>query len=468
MVGKLDKEIIEKFEEFQEKTGKHSELYIEDVEFENISLSNEKYFTFIKGKNKYIQRYIKVNKGDYPILGSSLKNSCISAYIKPIDESDIVNQESVTFNKDNAKGSVPFFRDYPYLMDRHHIAIIPNDDLVNAKYLEKSLIRFFEQSKFGWGDNVADVSAVKKHLVPIPQDLNKFYSSYQIQEAIVEFLEYSFNEIETIKERIDKRYKIFERLKKALIPSTFIKDYVKVAFGRYAKEKGIGFNITDVEFEIKRIHAGKDNVDDLICEKRMGFTPKNNSHGDINWFSVRDLGRNKELYINNPNTSKKTTMNLIKQQVDKKNTGKSEKLIPIKKDDILISFKLTVGVVKIYNSEKPAYCNEAIDILTVNDNIYSKYVAYNCMLEYPKYGTKTNNGVTLNDDDKKKIKIFIPKPLENYTSYKIQKIIADFIEDIENELQVEFDKMDKAYRALKRLHTAYLARTFTLIDWGEK
>ena len=250
MIGKLDKEIIEKFKEFQEKTGKHSELYIEDVEFENIALSNEKYFIFIKGKNKYIQRYIQANKGEYPILGSSLKNSCISAYIKPIDESDIINKKSVTFNKDNAKGSVPFFRDYPYLMDRHHIAIIPNDKLVNTRYLEKALIHFFEKSAFGWGDNVADVTAVQKHLVPIPKDLNKFYSSYQIQEAIVEFLEYSFENIKRIRQRIDERYSIFERLKKALIPSTFKKDYVKVAFGRYAKEKGIGFSITDVEFEI--------------------------------------------------------------------------------------------------------------------------------------------------------------------------------------------------------------------------
>jgi len=468
MVGKLDKEIIEKFKEFQEKTGKHSELYIEDVKFENISLSNEEYFTFVKGKNKYIQRYIKVNKGDYPILGSSLKNSCISAYIKPIDESDIVNQKSVTFNKDNAKGSVPFFRDYPYLMDRHHIAIIPDSKLVDAKYLEKSLIRFFEQSKFGWGDNVADVSAVEKYFIPIPKDLDeRFNTSFKIQEAIVDFLEYSFNEIEVIRERIDKRYAIFERLEKALIPSTFIKDYVKVAFARYAKEKSIGFNIADVEFEIKRIYSDKKNDNDVICQKRMGFTPKTSSNGDINWFSVRDLGEVGGLYINNPNSRKKTTISLIKQSVDKNNTGKSEKLISIKKNDILISFKLTVGVVKIYNDNEPLYCNEAIDILTVDAKVTdSRYVAYNCILEYPNYGTKTNNGITLNDDDKKNIKIFIPKDLENYNSLEIQKIIADFIEYTENRLQKEFDRMDMGYHNLKRLHKTYLGRTFSLIDWG--
>jgi len=201
----------------------------------------------------------------------------------------------------------------------------------------------------------------------------------------------------------------------------------------------------------------------------MGFTPKTSSMGNINWFSVKDLGEIKGLYINNPNSRKKTTMELIKQSIDKRNTGKSEKLISIKKNDILISFKLTVGVVKIYNSDEPLYCNEAIDILTVDEKVTdSRYIAYNCILEYPNYGTKTNNGVTLNDDDKKNIKIFIPKDLENYSSLEIQKIIADFIEYTENRLQKEFDRMDKGYDNLRLLHKTYLARTFSLINWGAK
>ena len=90
------------------------------------------------------------------------------------------------------------------------------------------------------------------------------------------------------------------------------------------------------------------------------------------------------------------------------------------------------------------------------------------MLEYPKYGEYQTMGLNLNDDHKKKIKIFIPKDLENYTSLEIQKIIADFIEATQNRIQKEFDKMDVGYDALKRLRKAYLARTFTLIDWEAK
>ena len=481
----LDREVREKFKEFQEKSGKYGDLDIDDVRFEKVQLSNSKYFEINPKKSEIDEVLLEKN-----IDVSFVPLANINPFIGEIEKFEVRKildvKKGYTYFKEN---DVIFTKVTPS-MENGNFAIAKN--LINGigfgsseyhifrcKNVHNKLLWFLFRADFfrnrakktmkgSGGLKRVPLEFFDTQYIPIPKDLNKKYTSYVIQEVIVEFLEYSFDEQAKIKQTIDKRYDIFTRLREALIPSTFHRDYVKVRFTKYAKEKDIGFNITDVEFEIKRIHADKDNLGDLICEKRMGFTPETDNNGDINWFSVRDLGNNKKLYINNPNTSKKTTMNLIKQQVDKKNTGKSEKLIPIKKNDILISFKLTVGVVKIYNSAKPAYCNEAIDILTMSDNIYSKYVAYNCMLEYPKYGTKTNNGVTLNDDDKKKIKIFIPKPLENYTSYEIQKIIANFIEDIDNELQVEFDKMDKAYKALKRLHTAYLARTFTLIDWGEK
>ena len=442
MIGKLDKEIIEKFKEFQEKTGKHSELYIEDVEFENISLSNKKYFTFIKGKNKYIQRYIQANKGDYPILGSSLKNSCISAYIKPIDESDIINKKSVTFNKDNAKGSVPFFRDYPYLMDRHHIAIIPNDKLIDAKYLEKTLIHFFEKSAFGWGDNVADVTAVQKHLVPIPKDLNKFYSSYQIQEAIVEFLEYSFENIKRIRQRIDERYSIFERLKKALIPSTFKKDYVKVAFCRYTKEKGIGFNITDVEFY-------ENKIGEFI-----------NSKGGSNAYNKTYINNNKGAYP--LYTGAKDIVAFVKE-IDKSDIITAESVSYNKDND--------AGSRAFYHKE-PYIIGGHHYSLTIKkeyqNEILTKYFYY-CMENifsrnkfYQSKKPVANIGLI------KEFFIFIPKDLKDYTSLEIQEIIADFIEYTEKRLQKEFDRMDTAYHNLDRLYNTYLGRTFRLIDWGGK
>lgn len=470
MIGKLDKEIIEKFIEFQEKTGKHRELYIEDVEFEEQALkyvANFPAMTRISGGiDKTIADYESLpddEKKNYkPLISGTVENNQISGYvhIDKLSENSLSKENVISWTRINSE--IFFIQENP---------VCTNDDSFIMEVKESYIVRYVQLAsmvsmkykQFNWG-NKAGKTKVKEVQIPIPKDLNKFYSSYQIQEAIVEFLEYSFDNIEQIRQRIDERYSIFERLKKALIPSTFIKDYVKVAFGRYAKEKGIEFSITDVEFEIKRIHSDTKDDPNVICKKRMGFTPKTSSSGDINWFRVEDLNDIKRLYINNPNTIKKTTM----KNVIAKNGEKSSKNTPIQKGDILVSFLATPGIVKIYNSDEVAYCNQAIDILTPNKSVDRRYLAYNCMLEYPKYGKKQTMGVNLDNPEKMKIRIFIPKDLKDYTSLEIQKIIADFIEYTENRLQKEFDRMDTAYHNLDRLYNTYLGRTFRLIDWGGK
>lgn len=464
----LDKEVREKFKEFQKRTGKHEDLYIDDVRFEEkalreLHLSDKVKTVHTTTANKFIE------------IGD------IDRVTKKYDISNKIKNNLPEKGKYAPKGSILVSRvrpllggyaiidgdDYTFTSGDLNPIVLPDEIFVNYIFhiiCSPKFEAFLKRNQNTAGQKPTITDKLYDFNVPIPKDLSKIYPSYKIQKAIVEFLEDGFARIERIRANIDKRYNLVERLEKSLIPSAFMRDYIKVSFGKYAKEHGIGFGIMDVEFEIKRLHSN--NEDELICKKKMGFTPQTIAEGTINWFSVKDLGQAKELYIDKPNTLKKTTMNLIKQQVDKNNTGKSEKLISIKKGDILISFKLTVGVVKIYNSDELAYCNEAIDILTLNNGYDNRYIAYNCILEYPKYGTKTNNGVTLNDEDKKQIKMYIPKPLNNYTSLEIQKIIADFIEIKQKKIQRHYDKLEVGYDALRRLHKTYLARTFTLIDWG--
>lgn len=470
----LDKEVRERFKEFQKRTGEYEGLEIDDVRFiDNYPFNDDKNVKLIGSKK--IASHEKLNQindiNGLPVYDASPNINTFVDENKFLNEvfevEDNLNPDISFASEGNSSAGANFIiHKDKYFINNHRI-VMKFTKKYYSKYIYYNIFKMKEKYAFKRGYIPSQKELKRLNIViPIPKDLNKIYTSFKIQEAIVAFLEDAFNEIEKMREFFDKRYALIEKLDKVLISSTFMKEYVKVSFSKYAKENDIGFDIEDIEFEIKRVHS--DNKDEVVCQKRMGFTPENSADGTINWYSVRDLGKVKGLYIQRPNTVKKTTMNLIKQAVDKNNTGKSEKLIPIIKGDILISFKLTVGVVKIYNSEKPAYCNEAIDILTVNDGCDNRYVAYNCMLEYPKYGTKTNNGVTLNDDDKKLIQIFVPKDLENYTSLEIQKIIADFIEEKQNKIQDEFDKMDKAYNLLERLHKAYLARTFTLIDWSVK
>lgn len=419
----MDKQLLKKFNQFQQKTGKYLDFELDEVEFEEISFSKTTVFTFVKGLNKYIRAYIDHNAGDVPVVGSSLENDCITSYIKPIAESDIIQKPCVSFNKDNAKGSRAFFRYYPFVMDRHHLAIIPNVKTVFVKYLYQFLDYFLQTKSYGWGENVATVDEIQNYSLPIPKSQNKAYTSLKIQEILVEFIEFYQNKTN---EKLDIIEDITTKIANAeslLLPLLFVKHpSVCKRFDAFCEGKKIDLKLEDLEFEFKKIHS--DSEDELICKKRMGFTPLRVSNGDMNWFTVSDLTKNTGFYIDEPNTKEKTTIELIKKKIPET----SDKFIPLKKGDILVSFKLTVGLVKIYNSELPAYCNEAIDILTPFDDIDSRFLAYNCILEYPKYGEKTNNGITLNDEIKKSINIKIPKATSEYTSFQLQLLLVEFIE----------------------------------------
>ncbi len=120
----------------------------------------------------------------------------------------------------------------------------------------------------------------------------------------------------------------------------------------------------------------------IVCTKNDNILNLIVKYGDIKnleFMVVENKGFLHRLYYENIVFRK-----LIKEKVDKNNNGKSEKLIPIKRNDILISFKLTVGSMKIYNSDEVAYCNEAIDILTIKKECFNKYIAFICMF-FPAY-----------------------------------------------------------------------------------
>lgn len=425
----MDIQIIDRFKLFQNDTGEFMDLNIESVLFDQLSYSNRNTFKFVKGQNKYVQTYITNNPGDIAELGSSLINECISSYVVPIDDEDVVSKICVSFNKDNAKGSRAFYRDYPFVMDRHHIAIIPDTNFVNVKYFQKCLDQFLILKKYGWGDNVATTDEISKYFLPIPKKINDTYTSLVIQEALVRFLEYYENKNKEQLEYINLALFDIGQIEELFFPLFFSSDKsISLRFDKFCKNKSINLKFKEIEFESKRILSDKDN--DLVCNKRMGFTPIRDSEGDLSWFTVRDLTANAPLFIDIPSTKEKTTIDLIKKSIQES----SSKFPPIKKGDVLVSFKLTVGTTKVYNSDIPSYCNEAIDILTPRTGINSEYLAYNCLNEYKKYGTKTNNGITLNDDHKKQIEIKVPIANDKFSSIELQNILVDFVNEYLNKL----------------------------------
>lgn len=445
----LDREVRAKFKEFQGRTGKYEDLDIDEVRFEKILLANENYFEFIKGKNKYIQRYIKVNKGEYPILGSSLKNDCIADYIKPIDKSDIVNQKCVSFNKDNAKGSVPFFRDYPFLMDRHHIAIVPNNELVDAHYLTKSLIYFFKTRNFGWGDNVADVASVQKHFVPIPKSLNDEYTSLKIQEAIVEFLEnWKVRCTDVHRERASKKKPIYETIKKILVSNTFKGDEKLVEnFNSFIKNRKYDLKFSDIEFETRPLHKVSDfpimtrvsGGTDLTIDEYMSL---NNDEKEKYFALVSATVENNQIsgYVH-------------KDRLQEKSLSRS---------NVITWTRINSDF--FFLQKKPVCTNDDSFVMDVKSNFSVKFVRFSTIATMKKkkfhWGNKAGKNVV------KELEILIPKQLKNYSSKEIQMFLVEFWEVITNEIDYQLDVCDKSIELADKIDQAFLYRTFSKIDWS--
>jgi type I restriction enzyme S subunit len=459
----MDEQIIKRFKMFQKETGKHIGFDIENVEYK-IVLIEEIITSFIKGATpKYDEEDTSViviksgqSKGGYNNFDFSKK-----AYLdinkianpKYLEKGDIlINTTGV-----GTAGRVTLFDlDGDYVSDSHITALRYNLKELNKYYLLNFFIDFgfknLESLAVGSGGQIElNMNIVKSIKIRIPKSLNATYTSIKIQEIFVEFIDYYANKNDTNLQIVNNVSNVLVQIEKVVLPLFFQNhESVSKKFDRFCEKNNINLKLSDIEFETKRIISS--NSSETICNKRMGFTPKCEADGDIHWFTVGDLSKNNSMIIDVPITKSMTTIDLITTKVG----SRSEKLPPIRKGDVLVSFKLTVGVVKIYNSELPAYCNEAIDILTPNENINSYYLAYNCKVEYPKYGERTNNGITLNDDHKKLIEINIPKDNDKFSSLEIQKIIVDFTENY-------LLKINTMKSATDKLKTIIAAHSQTII-----
>ena len=439
----MDEQIIKRFKTFQRETKRYLDLEIEILDFDNVCLTDNEKIFFNPPKSELFNKLIQSDSLVSFIPMSHIDE--INGVIAKLDEKNIKSLIVGSYRHFET-GDILFAKVTP-CMENGNCAIAENlkngvgfgssefyvfrgsKDIFN-KYLwfflrqetlrEKAKLTFTGQG----GLKRVPKSFFETTYIQIPKSLNEKYTSIKIQEILVEFIEHYSKRNDSNLQIVNNVSNVLVQIEKAVLP-LFFQNHQSVAkkFDKYCIKNNINLKLSDIEFETKRIISP--NSSETICNKRMGFTPKCEADGDINWFTVGDLSKNNSVTIDIPETKSMTNIDLIRSKVGEK----SEKLPPIKKGDVLVSFKLTVGVVKIYNSELPAYCNEAIDILTPNENINSYYLAYNCKVEYPKYGERTNNGITLNDDHKKLIEINIPKDNDKFSSLEIQKIIVDFTEN---------------------------------------
>jgi len=448
---------INQFNEFKEKTGKYEDLNIEDITFQEKKLNKISSITmgqspdgsslntesnglpFYQGKTEFTDIYIgKPTKWTTKSKKTANKDDILISMRAPAGAVNI-STEHISIGRGLAA-----------------IKVIPNIDMFYLFMYLKSIEAKINIEKDSGGfyssmtkDELYDFD------IYIPNDIDDEYTSFKVQQVFVEFLKYQKERTEIFRKKMISIQEKVYKTDKAVLSKIFeMKDsFIIQQFNKWAQLKSYEINGNDIQFDIKRIIA--DNPEETICKKRMGFTPTREPEGDINWFTVADLNAVDGIYINEPDTKEKTTIDLVKQTVDKNNTGKSEKLIPIQKGDILVSFLLTIGITKIYNSNKPAYCNQAIDIISPKDGYDSEYIAYNCILEYPKFGEEQALGTNLNDDSKKDIQIMVPQATGSYSSLDIQRIIIEFFKafnlwknqilDLSNSIKTKCDVMDNAF-----------------------
>lgn len=468
MVGTLDYQVIEKFEQFKGKTGKYSDLDIKDVGFELknifeiVSLSNGSEFP-----SGYVRR--KDIQGDIPLISAGTKVDIMGNiqslkgnysvypekhYVfnntknKWNEVTHYIGQDYYTLTADGVYGGTLILRkeeDYPNGFYTTNVCKVLN--FINENVFEKYFLNAYkiekEKHKFGFITK-ANNDNLKKVFIPIPLDYNEQYKSIDIQKVIVEFLEYSFDNLEQIKKNIDKRYDIVIKMKKSLIPSTFKRTAIKNTFKKYAQENNIDFDITDINFN-----------DD-------------NTFGNIFEFNGGSSKYTKPYYTNPKNKGDYPLLT--------GSTNIVEFIKPINQNDVnnapAISYNKDndKGSVAFFHN-RPFIVGGHHYLLKLQDTFLEvidlKY-SYHLLTEhfsknmyYQSKEPRANSSVI------KDVKFLIPESLQGFSSIEIQEILANFIEYMDKEIDEKyFKKYNRFYEVIELLRETYLKRTFSKIVWS--
>jgi len=442
MIGSLDSQVIEKFQEFQKKSGKYADLDIENVEFKQKTLDNlidifdsQRIPLSTTERNK--------RKGKYPYYGASGVIDYINDFI--FDGEYLIISEDGE-NLRSRKTPIAYLASGKFWVNNHAHIVLGKEDILNTDYLRL----FISSNKLnGFISNSSQPKLSQTNLklisISIPKNYNEKYKSIDIQKAIVEFLEYSFDNLERIKSNIDKRYNIVTKMKKSLIPSTFKRTAIKNKFRKYAQKNNIKFDITDITFNDE------------------------NTFGSIFEFNGGSSKYTKPYYTNPKNKGDYPLFT--------GSTNIVEFIKPINQNDIndapAISYNKDndKGSLAFYHTEPfivggHHYAlelkNEFLKNIDLKYSYYSLSEHFSKNMYYQSKEPRANSGVI------KDVKFLIPEPLQGFSSIKIQQILVDFIESVENELETKFlNPINKCLGVIEKYKETYLKRTFLSMNWSK-
>ena len=276
---------------------------------------------------------------------------------------------------------------------------------------------------------------------------NQGFQSLTIKNnSNVEFIYYLLDTLEKILLRKSCGSTFLElskkELKKINIIIPIIEEQEKIANFLSAIDKKIGFmeKKHTLYQNIKKYYShvlfsntsdwNKKNLKDIAIIK-MGFTPSTKKeeywNGNIKWLAVSDMG---SKYIS------KTKKHITKIAIGKKEI--------IKKDTLVMSFKLTIGKLGILKEDM--YSNEAIcNFQWKNKNINTEFMYYYLSsINLKKYGSQAAKGITLNKETLNMIPIRIP-------SYETQINIVNILSNIDIKLEYLSKKINYEKRYKKGL-----------------
>jgi len=455
MIGSLDSQVIEKFQEFQQKSGEYLDLDIGNVEFENIALSDERYFGLNPKKSE---------------IDVSLRNANIEVSFVPLES---INEKKGVMDASRGRKILDVYKGYRYFkendviftkvtpsMENGNFAIAKN--LINGigfgsseyhifrckNFLPELLWLLFRANYFrnkakktmrgSGGLKRVPIEFFDTEYIPIPKDYNEKYKSIDIQKAIVEFLEFwKINYTDVFRQTVTHQKPILEKIKKALIPATLRYDKTMVnSFNEYIKTKGIYINLSEIEFQEKNI----DKIVDI-------------SRGQV--ISKKDLKQNGQYPVYSSQTKNEGLFGFIDSYM-------------YDGDAITWTTDGKHAGTTFLRSGKFNYTN-VCGLMTIKkeQDVNIHYLSYMTNLIFPKYVDRTSQNSKLmahHLDD-----ITIPIPYNSRVdSFEIQKNLVEFWEMILNNIDEKFIKFNNIKKLTDKIDEAFLYRTFSKIEWREE
>lgn len=435
MVGTLDFQVIEKFKEFQKKTGKYSDLDIENVELELLPLHQVANFPAMTritgGVDLSIDDFNSLPEEEqnnyFALVSGTVENNQVSGYIHKdrLSPNSLSSPNVISWTRIN--GQCFFIQARPVCTndDSFIMDVIQNKFIV--KYVQYATMQIMKSKSFDWG-NKAGKNKVKEIEIPIPQDYNDKYKSIDIQSIIVDFLEFwKINYTDIFRHTVSHQKPIIEKIKKALISATLRNDKTIVnSFNEFASNKGFNLKLDEIKFE----NSTLGNIIDLIGGDRI--TKKNNSGtiypvyggGDVS-FKTDTYNRENEYVIGRFAISE-TCVRFVNKKFHLLDSG--------------FTFKIKNHLEEILDKNFIGYF-----LLSIQHKIYA------C--------AKGSGQKNLDTKLFNKIEFSFPK------DKNIQFLLVEFWEMILSNIAELFVKFDNIKRLTDKIDEAFLYRTFSKIEW---